>query len=313
MKTLIPTATASSLRKPALLGEINGCLLSALEYVRPLALDGVHIAPLSIDLVFPRVTTVSSHVHAELQLEFILCGRATISTAESKLAMATGQGVAVMPQTEHGWQIDNKACMLSILLCVSGSEAGNFLTACMNGGKKRIADFGNSQQGIYARQIIELALKPPPYHWRREMMGGLIHQFIAESLHQITDLKPWKRPVEFTKNEPGDRTRALCEEVVRFINQNYSRPLQLLDIANHAGISGRHLNRIFKEHTGETVGEVVRDIRLQKAADMLSSDSSLTVREIAYKNGFASPGHFSRQFLKRFGRLPRNFTPDAIN
>lgn len=76
-------------------------------------------------------------------------------------------------------------------------------------------------------------------------------------------------------------------------------------IANEAGISVRHLNRLF---AGEprSLSDTIMSMRLQRCRDDLLKRDPLgtSVSEIAYHWGFKNPAHFSRKFHEEFGCAP---------
>ena len=79
--------------------------------------------------------------------------------------------------------------------------------------------------------------------------------------------------------------------------------LTLDDLAAVASTSASHLCRLFRESLGLSPMKAVRLIRLDMAMGLLER-TNMTVQEISYQCGFASPYHFSRLFSETFGRSP---------
>ncbi|MEM6463869.1 MAG: GlxA family transcriptional regulator [Pseudomonadota bacterium] len=80
-------------------------------------------------------------------------------------------------------------------------------------------------------------------------------------------------------------------------------PLALDQLANLIGISARQLNRLFQEKLGLSTMGFYRDLRLEKA-DNLLSQSPMSITEIALAAGFANSAHFSHSYRRKFGRPP---------
>jgi transcriptional regulator GlxA family with amidase domain len=80
-------------------------------------------------------------------------------------------------------------------------------------------------------------------------------------------------------------------------------PLSRAEMARLAGISPRHLDRLFLMHRGESFLDTYRAIRLAHARRLLEQ-SPLSIAEIAYATGFSSAGHFSRAFKGLYGLTP---------
>jgi transcriptional regulator GlxA family with amidase domain len=83
-------------------------------------------------------------------------------------------------------------------------------------------------------------------------------------------------------------------------------PVSLPDLALAAGVSERQLNRLFQQKLGRSTMGYYRDLRLDKARNLLTN-SSLPLTEIAYATGFANSSHFSRLFSEYFGGAPSSF------
>ncbi|WP_184999448.1 MULTISPECIES: helix-turn-helix domain-containing protein [unclassified Enterobacter] len=85
--------------------------------------------------------------------------------------------------------------------------------------------------------------------------------------------------------------------------------IRLLDIAataRRAGFSRWHMQRIFKQHTGITLGRYIRILRLSNAAiDLINT--AYPVIEIALQYGYESQQTFTRAMKCHTG-----FNPGAI-
>ncbi|NVZ71915.1 helix-turn-helix domain-containing protein [Pseudomonas costantinii] len=76
-------------------------------------------------------------------------------------------------------------------------------------------------------------------------------------------------------------------------------------VAAAAGISSRHLARLFAQEGGAP-SRYLQEKRLERARQLLASPrgSRLDIAEIAYRHGFSSQAHFARAFKGRFGMTP---------
>jgi signal transduction histidine kinase/ligand-binding sensor domain-containing protein/DNA-binding response OmpR family regulator len=61
--------------------------------------------------------------------------------------------------------------------------------------------------------------------------------------------------------------------------------------------------------TGKTPIEFIRQLRLQRAAQLLEK-SNMTVAEVAYETGFNNPKYFSKYFKTEYGKLPSAYQSD---
>ena len=84
------------------------------------------------------------------------------------------------------------------------------------------------------------------------------------------------------------------------------------DLARLSGISIYKLGRKLNSINGKTVNQLIREIRLQKALEMLHTEE-YTIAEVAYKSGFGSPAYFSKCFHDFFGYSPGEARKMASN
>ena len=96
----------------------------------------------------------------------------------------------------------------------------------------------------------------------------------------------------------------LLQRILKVINENLSNPeLTGEIIAEKVGLSRVHLYRKLKELTNQTARNYIRNIRLAKAAELLSQ-RKMSIAEVAYEVGFSSPNNFATSFKEMYGMTP---------
>lgn len=81
-------------------------------------------------------------------------------------------------------------------------------------------------------------------------------------------------------------------------------------LASGVGLSRAHLHRRLRELLDQSSSEVIRGMRLARAADLLAARAG-TVSEVAYAVGFKSVAHFSNAFHARYGCRPSAYADRA--
>ncbi|MBW4718058.1 GlxA family transcriptional regulator [Saccharothrix obliqua] len=104
---------------------------------------------------------------------------------------------------------------------------------------------------------------------------------------------------------PTPRGSAL-EPLLRWIEDNAARDLSLHDLADHAGMSTRTLNRRFREHTGATPLQWLHRARVRRAQHLLEATDH-PVDRIAAQVGFGSPTAFRDRFRRVVGTSPHAY------
>jgi AraC family transcriptional regulator len=93
------------------------------------------------------------------------------------------------------------------------------------------------------------------------------------------------------------------EQVLFLLKQDLADPPSLEDLGRKIGCSHFYLSRIFSNHTGQTITQYLRQLRMEKAAELLRS-GEYNVTEAALEVGYSSPSHFSQAFHETFGCCP---------
>jgi signal transduction histidine kinase/ligand-binding sensor domain-containing protein/CheY-like chemotaxis protein/AraC-like DNA-binding protein len=99
----------------------------------------------------------------------------------------------------------------------------------------------------------------------------------------------------------------LMRIIRQYIEDKINDPaLSVEELGKHAGVSRGTLYRKIIELTGMKPVEYIRDVKLDKAIELLEK-SDLTVSQIAYMTGFASPNYFARTFKAKYKMIPSDY------
>ncbi|MDT5067325.1 MAG: hypothetical protein QOK02_3480 [Mycobacterium sp.] len=102
----------------------------------------------------------------------------------------------------------------------------------------------------------------------------------------------------------GERTN--LDGVLAWIEQQAHLELTLADIARHAAMSVRTVNRRFQAETGQTPMQWVTGVRIRHAQELLES-TSYGVERIGREVGFSSSANFREQFRRLTGVAPQTY------
>ncbi|MER6343249.1 GlxA family transcriptional regulator [Streptomyces sp. NPDC001595] len=105
---------------------------------------------------------------------------------------------------------------------------------------------------------------------------------------------------------PPAPSGAAFEPLLSWLEDNCHRDLSLDDIAAHAGMSTRTLNRRFREQTGTTPLQWLHRARVRRAQYLLET-TSYPVERIAGQCGFGSPTAFRERFRRVVGTSPQGY------
>ena len=138
----------------------------------------------------------------------------------------------------------------------------------------------------------------------------------AERLHQLIDGKI-ENTAEDILVHPGSIIcrrstdvlaipHAAVARAVRFIKDNISAPVTLEDIAAHAGMSKRGIEKAFINHLGRTPAAELLRCRLDLAKKMLA-DGNAKIEYIARCCGYSNSSNLSHALRRDTGLSPREY------
>jgi AraC-like DNA-binding protein len=113
----------------------------------------------------------------------------------------------------------------------------------------------------------------------------------------------------FSKQEGKNPYLGYTLQTVEAIEERYTAPLTVRDLAVSLGIGPDHLTRQFRQIIGITPTEYLRRRRFARALELLRKQRPVT--EVYVASGFRSINYFSREFKSLFKMTPSEFRRQA--
>lgn len=92
--------------------------------------------------------------------------------------------------------------------------------------------------------------------------------------------------------------------IIEQMEANISEPIQLTEISEQTGLSRRHIERLFRQHLGQSPARYYLELRLEYARHLLMQ-SDLNIVDVAVACGFVSASHFSKCYRNKYGVSPQ--------
>lgn len=118
-----------------------------------------------------------------------------------------------------------------------------------------------------------------------EMLGGLLRQSV---------------PVE---SRPPSWLRSALDR----LHDEFDQPLTVDRVACDLGVSSVRLSRAFRRFYGETMGDRLRRLRVERACERLAKTDDTRLADLAFDLGFADQSHFTRVFKRHTGFTPGQY------
>ena len=113
------------------------------------------------------------------------------------------------------------------------------------------------------------------------------------------------RELETYWEETNQGFRKEVAQVKNYIYHNYDQNLSVEMLAERVYLSAGYLSAVFKEETGMNLNRFIREVRMNKAKELLET-TSMKISQIAKKVGFTNTSYFCRSFREFFGNTPES-------
>lgn len=252
----------------------------------------------------------SFHRHDFFEINCVLTGACTYQTADKTMEIQAGDIVVFPPNKLHSIAVYSDDCIVINILIRSGTfdlyffsifDHYDFLlefwTQALYGSREtpyllfHVKDEERIESCIL--DIYQEAVRERQY--QGQMLDAWVHVFL------ILLLQAQGQSVIVANPEKRNDDRNIIR-IINHIEKTY-RTLTLEELAGEFHYSQRQMMRILKEYTGLGFGDLIRDIKLKKAAAFLEK-SSLSIQSIVETVGYSDVSHFYRVFKKKYGCTP---------
>lgn len=152
--------------------------------------------------------------------------------------------------------------------------------------------------GSEHQQIIASLRKPPVYEGAQRMW---YHAKALEIASSFFFQPPAGQELFCQRQKRHNQDRV--QKVIGILKENLAESLSLEEIGRRVGCSHFHLSRIFSQEMGKSIFQCLRELRLERAAELLRM-KKWSVTQVALEVGYSSASHFSTAFHDAFGCCP---------
>ena len=129
----------------------------------------------------------------------------------------------------------------------------------------------------------------------------------ASSEKKAEIFQNWLQQISgFLNADKITKNNYLTSQLIEYIRANYEKPLSLYSIADEFNRSTPYISRLIKQTTGKNFTDLLTDLRIQKAKELLKT-SSYHVNEISHMVGYPNFRYFSRIFKQQTGMTPNDY------
>lgn len=233
--------------------------------------------------------------HTFYEVQYAVAGKIVMKTDRDNYVNVAESDFIIIPPDTYHQIVDGDSVGKRFIMGFSIAAADEKLKRAID----RMSDPVPHHDTPYMRDLLKLILEKVEDDSPTcdSIIIRLTESLLLEMLGIICppDVRETGQEHKMTENEL--LTTAICD----FISSKEGVGLKVADISRRFNISERHLNRIFKQNFGKSVGEIISYEKLQKI-EKLAASTSLTFSEISELCGF-SDEYAMNKFFRRLNLI----------
>ena len=131
------------------------------------------------------------------------------------------------------------------------------------------------------------------------------HYIVKGLILRIFRLLSTQYDFQLSRQQRKDLNWAILEDVCHYIEQHY-KTVTIQELSNVFHFQEDYFNRLIKKHLGKTYCDVLQEIRLFNAEQLLMH-SDKTIAQIAEEVGYRNKGYFYKLFTEKYGMTPAEY------
>ena len=254
--------------------------------------------------------TVRWHFHPEYELHLVVATAGRYFVGDFIGEFEPGNLVLAGPNLPHNWVSDVPEGSTIPLRC-------------------RILQFSEGFIGDIMKVLPELAALGPVLEWWRRgvLFSTETSRQAAPMMEELMEAQGVRRIELFMAiagllsraqgarmlaspsyiPDPSGYMSAGINKALAYLRENLTQPFGEADLARIAGQSTSAFSRTFRRHTGMTLVQYVKRLRINLACQILMSEEQAPITDICFEVGFNNLSNFNRQFLAEKGMTPSRF------
>ena len=285
------------------------------QHGRDMARHGSALLPFGCYIGDVAQINVPWHWHEEMEAAVVIRGTAILTAGTEQFQVQEGQGVFINSGVLHTTLPKNgPECQVHWVVFHPRLVGGNldsvfwtdYLQPLMADEGRKGVHFNGAQS--WHKQAVDAITnawdcgvgEPPGYAFQvREALSRLVYLLCS---HQPAAAVP--------PSKKAQRDEGRIKTMLQYIQENYASELTTSDIARSAMVSESECLRCFRSTIRTTPIQYVKQLRVQKAAELLAS-GTMSVAEAGALCGFEDASYFTKTFREMKGCTPSAYRARA--
>lgn len=250
------------------------------------------------------------HWHEEMEIIYVTKGCGTVFVQSQKHTLQTGDMIIIPPQIVHSIeQLDDETMEYFNILFQFSLLQDNPADGCY---EKYFLPFYKHTRTFpfyltaderlnqlllpYVTDLIENRKKS---YTNYQLM---VKSDLLAIMHYLNQYSIPSDNIELSLQNTYD----ILKKLLLYVWENYSDTISVRQAADICGFSKSHFMKLFKELTGTSFSQYLKNYRLEIAAGRLV-DTKQKIVEIAENTGFNNHSYFTRSFFQKYGMSPSDY------
>jgi AraC-like DNA-binding protein len=132
----------------------------------------------------------------------------------------------------------------------------------------------------------------------------LAPMYLKEMVYRVLQREQYARLLDLAAAEAANNP---VSAVLQYVQGHLTEPLTVADLAEQVSLSPSAFAHLFRDVTGRSPYQFVKEMRLDRARELLI-DGQFAVARVSKEVGYGSVSHFISEFRARFGVTPRAYS-----
>ncbi len=245
------------------------------------------------------ITAYPLHWHEEMELIYVVSGCGVITVQAERFFVRQGDMVLIPPQCVHSIdRLDDKSMEYYNILFRLGMLDSEHTRPLYSHSYifSGYVPAGSALNETLTAPVRELVENRKKIHTRYDLM---IHAHLYTIMYHILQAFPETEERKVLAYTRYDRLKVVLE----YLREHFAEAISVDQAASMCGFSASHFMKLFRELTGISFTQYVKQLRLEEAAKLLKTTGK-RVGEVAEEVGFHNLSYFSRAFESAYHISP---------
>lgn len=257
-----------------------------------------------------------SHYHDYFQVCFVSCGEILHCQRGDCVPLGPGDAFIIPPGISHSLHFSNPyseiySLAFSLSLFHAGfpqSNAYRFLSGLLESDapgqsiRLRVVLDDDQRKGI--QSLMDCLIRqqdaacPAELSAAPSLISSILFLLAQSYYHQPQNVHRLNELVSYN---------SAMLQCTRYIDQNFSQPINLTALAKQFGLSRSAFCTVFPQFTGQPLHRYISQKRIAQAQLLIRTRPELSLNQIAAEVGYEDPSTFYRNFLRAAGISPSKY------